>query len=429
MRNQIFISYSHADRKWLDRLNTYLRPLERDQKIISWSDLVIKPTQLWREEIQLGLDNAYVAILLISANFFASDFIHKIELPTLLEAAENSGTKIMSLIIGASRFSREPKISRFQAINDPNQPLESLKKHQADAVLQSVADTVEDLFMKMDFSDNFLNENTSQAVKTKTLSVEITIEDDFDKYNECKKEKLLRAIKDILSLKGDIRINHIRRGSVKITVELTPDKAVELVWAIKSGSLREYNVVDAELKDSHETTGITTEKEESSIKWEELYTRAYRILRNRYARNWQPADWEDMAQEAVLVAIKALSDGQVDMNQFNRWFVRVVENVARDQWRALHERRGKSPEVPMQEGNDTEDERVATDLKQVLASQDVQRLFTSLLPHERRVLELIYWYDLSSRDIAAVLGIDSGSTVRRWHKRMLDKLQKNMREP
>src|SRR5205085_3649505 len=35
-RDQIFISYSHADKRWLDRLMIHLRPLVRDDNLKVW---------------------------------------------------------------------------------------------------------------------------------------------------------------------------------------------------------------------------------------------------------------------------------------------------------------------------------------------------------------------------------------------------------
>src|SRR5262249_30899215 len=106
----------------------------------------IKPTDVWRAEIQTGLDRACIAILLVSANFFASDFIATDELPALLQAAQDGGVKILPVIIGTSRFERTPALYKFQAANDPQRPLNSLPSHEVDAILQKVANMCEDLF-------------------------------------------------------------------------------------------------------------------------------------------------------------------------------------------------------------------------------------------------------------------------------------------
>jgi len=80
--------------------------------------------------------------------------------------------------------------------------------------------------------------------------------------------------------------------------------------------------------------------------WEEVYQRAYRLLQFEFARGWQPADWEDMAQEAVLKVITALAKEAVDVSRFDVWFVTVVKNVARDRYRTEVGRDGKREYLP-----------------------------------------------------------------------------------
>jgi hypothetical protein len=142
-RAKLFISYSHLDQVWLDRLKRHLEPLNREGLIDSWDDTRIRPGDDWRQEIQSALDAAKVAVLLITADFFASKFIADNELPPLLAAAESKGVKILSVLIGSSRFERTPALSRFQAVNSPQKLLEGMPKHEWDAVLNSLAETIE----------------------------------------------------------------------------------------------------------------------------------------------------------------------------------------------------------------------------------------------------------------------------------------------
>ena len=144
-RTQIFVSYSHADGDWLKRLQVHLKPLERAGSIEWWDDTKILPGMVWRDEIEKALAAAQIGVLLVSADFVASDFIANHELPNLLAAAQNRGLTILSLIVGPSRFKRMPELSRFQAVNDPDRPLMGLPKAEQEAELLKLANRIEDL--------------------------------------------------------------------------------------------------------------------------------------------------------------------------------------------------------------------------------------------------------------------------------------------
>ncbi|MCD4811283.1 toll/interleukin-1 receptor domain-containing protein [bacterium] len=97
----IFISYSRKDLKWLERLQIHLKPIERKGIINRWDDTMIKVGSKWREEIKTAIINADAAILLVSADFLASDFIVNNELPPLLKLAQMKGIKILPFIVSA----------------------------------------------------------------------------------------------------------------------------------------------------------------------------------------------------------------------------------------------------------------------------------------------------------------------------------------
>lgn len=141
---KVFISYSHEDRSYLDRLQVFLRPLEREGLVERWDDTRIKTGARWREEIKTALAQAKVAVLLISADFLASDFIAKEELPHLLAAEQGRGLVVMPIIVGACRFTRTPSLAQFQAANDPNHPMDSLSKSEQDEIWDRLVSDIED---------------------------------------------------------------------------------------------------------------------------------------------------------------------------------------------------------------------------------------------------------------------------------------------
>ena len=135
----VFISYSHRDRKWLKRLQVHLRPLERLDKIDRWDDTRLSPGEDWKAAIELALDRANIAILLVSADFLASHFITTYELPTLLEKAESDGLPIVVVNISPSLVSDFKQLDRFQFANDPERPLTSLSYPKQEMLWLKVA--------------------------------------------------------------------------------------------------------------------------------------------------------------------------------------------------------------------------------------------------------------------------------------------------
>lgn len=124
-RDQVFISYSHADDKWLKELRIHLEPYVRSTAITVWDDTMIRAGAVWKESIRQALASAKVAVLLVSPAFLASKFIAEQELPPLLEAANSEGVAVLWVPVRHSSFKLTP-IAEYQAVHSPEKPLVSL---------------------------------------------------------------------------------------------------------------------------------------------------------------------------------------------------------------------------------------------------------------------------------------------------------------
>lgn len=95
-------------------------------------------------KIERALEKSAIAILLISADFLASDFIIDNELPPLLKSAEEKGKIILPVIIRPCRFTRDKNLSKFQSINDPKIPLSKMDDNGKEEVYVEIADYIDD---------------------------------------------------------------------------------------------------------------------------------------------------------------------------------------------------------------------------------------------------------------------------------------------
>jgi hypothetical protein len=125
-RNAVFLSYSHKDEKFLKQLVDHLKPLERQGRVSSWSDLQIRGGSQWFDEIQKALSRARVAVLLVTKDFLASEFIHEHELGPLLKAAEDGGVTILWVLVRDCNWRATP-LGKYQAAYPPNKPLAPMK--------------------------------------------------------------------------------------------------------------------------------------------------------------------------------------------------------------------------------------------------------------------------------------------------------------
>ena len=142
-QSKVFISYSHKDKDYLNRLMVHLKPLTKSGLLDVWVDTKIKTGDKWQEMIESALANASIAILIVSADFMASDFIIDNELPPLLAQAEVKGVKVLPVIVSPCRFSRDKTLNRFQSVNSPDKPLSSISHDEREMVYDKLMADIE----------------------------------------------------------------------------------------------------------------------------------------------------------------------------------------------------------------------------------------------------------------------------------------------
>lgn len=144
MRNQIFVSYSHNDRDWMNRLKVYLKSLERFTGIKAWDDTTIQPGSEWNVEISKALIASKIALFLVTPDFLASDFIQDREMKYFLELSKKEKIPIVWIAVSSSLYELTP-LSNLQCANDPGKPLDTLSEAEQNIELTNICKKIVEL--------------------------------------------------------------------------------------------------------------------------------------------------------------------------------------------------------------------------------------------------------------------------------------------
>jgi hypothetical protein len=142
-RALVFISYSHQDRRHLEALQKHLAPFKRKKSLSIWVDTDIRPGTKWKEEIREAIDGARVAVLLVSADYIASDFVARHELPRLLDSARKKGLRVLWVPVSAIGFEKTG-IAKYQAAISPARPLNRMKVADRELAWVTIAQKIKE---------------------------------------------------------------------------------------------------------------------------------------------------------------------------------------------------------------------------------------------------------------------------------------------
>jgi len=107
-RARVFISYSSKDAKLKDQLMIRLKPMRESAGLIEcWHDRLITPGEEWDGEIKKQLEQADVILLLVSAQFLASDYIRGVEIQRAVELSDASKAQVIPVILEQCGWEKE----------------------------------------------------------------------------------------------------------------------------------------------------------------------------------------------------------------------------------------------------------------------------------------------------------------------------------
>ncbi|PWE52131.1 toll/interleukin-1 receptor domain-containing protein [Metarhizobium album] len=117
-----FISYSHADEKYLERLHKHMALLQRERAIETWTDHQIVPGGKLDGAVAQALERSDVFIALVSPDYLASNYCYDKEFEVALRMAESGKLHILPVIVEPCDWLSSP-FSQFLALPKDGKPI------------------------------------------------------------------------------------------------------------------------------------------------------------------------------------------------------------------------------------------------------------------------------------------------------------------
>lgn len=111
----VFYCYSHKDERFRVQLETQLALLKRQGVIVDWHDRRIEAGRQWSKEIDRHLEMSQIILLLISADFLASDYCYQREMERALGKDRAGDACVIPIILRPVEWHAAP-FSHLQAL-------------------------------------------------------------------------------------------------------------------------------------------------------------------------------------------------------------------------------------------------------------------------------------------------------------------------
>ncbi len=126
---EVFCCYSHADEVWLRKLEDHLSPLRQQGLISLWHDRLIAPGVNWARTIDTHLETASIILLLVSADFLASEYCYSVEMKRALEREAAGEARVVPILVRPVDWKGTP-FAHLQALPTNAKPLSTWKKQE-----------------------------------------------------------------------------------------------------------------------------------------------------------------------------------------------------------------------------------------------------------------------------------------------------------
>ena len=113
---EVFYSYAHEDEVLVKELRKHLSILKRQGVIREWYDREITAGTEWKGQIDQHLNSAGVVLLLVSADFLASDYCYDVEMTRALERHDQGEARVIPVLLRKVDGWQSAPFARLQAL-------------------------------------------------------------------------------------------------------------------------------------------------------------------------------------------------------------------------------------------------------------------------------------------------------------------------
>lgn len=134
---KFFISYSHADMRYKNKLLVNLKSLELTHNIDVWHDGKITAGDTIDSNVLINLEESDIVLLLISPNFLASYYCITVELEKALERHKEGKSIVIPVILSDCIIDQSAPFYGLMRVPEDGKPIQKFKP-QADGYVNAI---------------------------------------------------------------------------------------------------------------------------------------------------------------------------------------------------------------------------------------------------------------------------------------------------
>ena len=197
----LFYSYAHEDEELRNQLDKHLHLLEHQGLITSWHDREIRAGDDWAIEIDTHLGSAQIILLLISADFLASDYCYGVEMKRALERHFTGEARVIPVVLRPVDWKYDPILSSLQALPTDSKPVTTWSSSPPyDAAFEDIAKGIRKVL------EDLLNQQYKQ--EQKVLAIKGIANPRLQEQRRETCLRLLTSIRELVLIVAEYRQAH-----------------------------------------------------------------------------------------------------------------------------------------------------------------------------------------------------------------------------